>query len=126
MTQQVEFVEEVVVEEGQSLLESVRRVLMAGVGAVTLAQEEVEEFVSKLIDRGELADKDGRKLVSDFVERRRETVREKAKWVEGEFDQRVEGLLNRLNIPSKSDIDRLTKKIDALNRKINKLKKEMA
>ena len=126
MTQQVEFVEEVVVEEGQSLLESVRRVLMAGVGAVTLAQEEVEEFVSKLIDRGELADKDGRKLVSDFVEGRRETVREKAKWAEGEFDQRIEGLLNRLNIPSKLDIDRLSKKIDALNRKINKLKKEMA
>ncbi len=126
MTQQVEFVEEEILDEGQSLLESVRRVLMAGVGAVTLAQEEVEEFVNKLIDRGELADKDGRELVNNFVERRRETMSEKAKWAEEEFDQRIEGLLNRLNIPSKSDIDGLTKKIDALNRKINKLKKETA
>jgi RNA 3'-terminal phosphate cyclase len=70
---EIEIIEEEINDEPNALLETVRRVLMAGVGVVVLAQEEVEEFVNKLIERGEIAEKDGRKLISEVVENRKKT-----------------------------------------------------
>ena len=45
------------IEEGKSLTEMARKVMLATIGAVALAQEEAEAFIKKLIDRGEIADK---------------------------------------------------------------------
>ena len=59
--------QEVVEAERSSLLEMSRKVLLAGVGAVALAQDEIEEFVNKLVERGEIAEKDGRKLIRDLI-----------------------------------------------------------
>ena len=47
--------EEVVVEEA-SILESLRRVLLASVGVVALTIEEMGELVDKLVERGEIAE----------------------------------------------------------------------
>jgi poly(hydroxyalkanoate) granule-associated protein len=122
MSEKIEVIEEEVVETGNSLLAGVRRVLMAGVGAVALAQEEVEEFVKKLVDRGEIAEKDGRKLVDDILEKRKT----RAKKAEDALESRIEGLLERMNVPSKNDIDALSKKITLLAEKVDELKNKKA
>lgn len=122
MSEKIEVIEEEIVEAGSSLLTGVRRVLMAGVGAVALAQEEVEEFVKKLVDRGEIAEKDGRKLVDDILEKRKG----RAKKAEDALENRVEGLLDRMNVPTKSDIDELSKKITLLAKKVDELKSKQA
>ena len=58
-------------EGANPLLEAVRKVLLASIGAVALAQDEIEDFVNKLVERGEIAEKDGKKLVRDLKERRK-------------------------------------------------------
>ena len=108
-------------ETGNTLLSGLRRVLMAGVGAVALTQEQIEDFVGKLVERGEIADGDARKLVSDVVDRRKRTVHDSTRRAEEEFDKRIEGLLSRMNIPSKSEIDALSEKISELSRKVDQL-----
>jgi poly(hydroxyalkanoate) granule-associated protein len=113
---------EAVGDASNALLSGLRRVLMAGVGAVALTQEQIEEFVGKLVERGEIADGDARKLVSDVVERRKKTVQDSTKRAEEEFDKRIEGLLGRMNIPSKSEIDALSEKITELSRKVDELR----
>ena len=57
MANQVEFTDDSV-ESSNSLLNSLRRILMAGIGAVALTQEQIEDFVGKLVERGEIADGD--------------------------------------------------------------------
>ena len=57
MMEQTE-IEEETSESGNALLSGLRRVLMAGVGAVALTQEQIEDFVGKLVERGEIADGD--------------------------------------------------------------------
>ena len=52
--------EEVVVEEA-SILESLRRVLLASMGVVALTIEEIGELVDKLVERGEIAEQEGKK-----------------------------------------------------------------
>ncbi len=123
---EIEIIEEEVKEASNTLLETVRRVLMAGVGAVVLAQEEIEEFVNKLIDRGEIAEKDGRKLINEIVDKRKKKAQESTQNAQEEVDKRLEGLLDRLNIPTKSDIDALNAKVTELTSKVEDLKKNMA
>lgn len=121
MTDQMEM-SETVSDSSNTLLSGLRRVLMAGVGAVALTQEQIEEFVGRLVERGEIADGDARKLVNDVVERRKRTVHDSTKRAEEEFDKRIEGLLARMNIPSKSEIDALSHKIADLSRKVDELR----
>jgi poly(hydroxyalkanoate) granule-associated protein len=106
--------------ERNPLLGMTRRILLASMGAVALAQEEMESFVEKLVERGELAEQEGRDLLRDVMERRRKEVRR----AEVELETQVEEALERLNVPTKSDIEMLSAKITALSRKIDELKQE--
>jgi poly(hydroxyalkanoate) granule-associated protein len=111
--------EEEVKEEGKHFLDAVHKVLLASIGAVALAQEEIEDFVYKLVERGEIAEKDGRKLVRDVMDRRKKET-EKA---EDQLSRRVEDILAHMNVPSKTDIDTLGEKVAELTKKVDELKK---
>lgn len=106
---------------GGPFLEGLRRVLLAGIGVFVLAQEEIEDFVSKLVDRGEIAEKDARKLVSDVMERRKKDVQETTKRTSGEVDKRIEDVLGTLNVPTKSEIEKLSEQIAELSKKVDEL-----
>jgi len=99
------------------LAELARKVLLAGIGAVTLAQEEAEAFVQKLIEKGEIAEKDGCILMKDLREKRKQRA-------EKYLDKRVSTLINRMNVPTKSDIEVLSEKIAEIARKVDELKRK--
>ena len=103
-------------EERKPLFEAARKVVLAGIGAMALAQDELEDFVNRLVERGEIAEKDARKLIREVSQKRR-------KGVAHEMDKRVEDMLARLNVPTKSDLDDLGEKIAALSAKVEALKK---
>ena len=117
-------------ETAGSMTAAVRKVLLAGVGAVALTKDEIEDFVAKLVERGEIAEQDGRRLVKDVLARRREqaekaeaTMEVQVDKAESMLDQRIEGMLTRLNVPTKSDIDELSGKISLLAEKVDALQK---
>jgi poly(hydroxyalkanoate) granule-associated protein len=116
---------EVVVEETgdeaerRPFYQTTRKVLLAAIGAVALAQEELEAFVAKLVERGELAEHDGKKLVGEMMEKRKKETKK----AEDEMDKRLTVLLERMNVPTKGDIDALSAKITALTKKVDELKK---
>ena len=107
-------------EERGPLYEMTRKVVLASFGAVALAQEELEQFINKLVERGEIAEKDGKKLVREAMDKRKKETKK----AESELDKRIEELLARMNVPSKTDIDALSAKITALTKKVDELKKE--
>ena len=120
MTKKAEVVVEEPAEEMERgrLLEMTRKVLLASIGAVALAQEEIENFVDKLVERGEIAERDGKKLVREVMEKRKK----EAKKGQDEVEERVDELLSRMNVPTKNDIDALSAKITALTKKVDELK----
>ncbi|MCA9919270.1 MAG: phasin family protein [Anaerolineales bacterium] len=118
-------IEEETMEEGKNpFVEGIRRVLLAGVGAVSAAQDEAEKFVHRLIEKGEIAEKDGRSLLNDLAENRKQRAQESGKRVSDELEKRMESLLNRMNIPTKSDIEQLSNKVAELTKKIDTLKEQ--
>jgi len=125
MSKKVEVVVEEAAEEteGSRLLALTRKVLLAGVGAVALAQEEIESFVNKLVERGEIAEKDGKKLVREVMEKRKKETEKATEKAGDELDKRMEDLLSRMSVPTKSDVEALSTKITALTKKVDELKK---
>ena len=107
------------VEPQHPLLRLVHRVLLAAIGAAVLAQEEIEEFVDKLIERGEIAEKDGKALIRDLRERRAKG----AAGAQERFDEQVAAALSRVNLPSRSDIEAISAKVAELNAKLDELNK---
>jgi poly(hydroxyalkanoate) granule-associated protein len=110
--------EEVVIEEA-SILESLRRVLLASVGVVALTIEEIGELVDKLVERGEIAEQEGKKLVTEIKEKRKKKTDE----AEDMASSRMREMMNKMDIPTKSDIDDLSAKIATLSKKVDELKK---
>src|SRR4030042_3291310 len=103
-------------KKASPVLVPLRKVLLASIGAVAVAQEEAEDLINKLVDRGEIAREEGRKLVDDMMAKRREKV-------QAQFDTRVDAALGRMNVPTKADLKAVEKKLDELNRKLDKLVK---
>lgn len=110
-------------ESRKPLLEAVRKVVLASVGAVALAQDVAEDLVNKLVERGEIAEEDGRKLVGEMKERRKKQAGAGAGRASEEVDRRVQDVMDRMNVPTKADIDALSAKITALTEKVDELNK---
>lgn len=108
--------------ERSPLLSAARRVLLAGVGAIALAQDEIEDFVNRLVERGEIAEQDGKKLIREVLERRKHVFEKR----ESELARRVEAMLERLKVPTKADLEALNEKIAALTQKIEDLTKKQS
>jgi polyhydroxyalkanoate synthesis regulator phasin len=106
-------------EERRPIFELARKMLLASVGAMALAQDEAEDFVNRLVERGEIAEKDGRKLVKEIMDRRKK----ESKKAEDEVSKHVQDTLERLNVPTKADIEALGDKIATLTKKVEDLKK---
>ena len=101
------------------MFEISRRLLLAGIGAVSFAQDEVEDFINRLVERGEIAEKEGKQLVKEVLEKRAE----KRRTIEGEVNQRLHAAVERLNVPTKKDIEELSAKVAELTRKVEELNK---
>ena len=92
-------------EEVSPLFDAARRVVLAAVGAVALASDEI-------------AEKDARKLMKEVTDR----TEKQMKPAEKELDKRLEEMRNTLNIPTKHDIDALSNKVAELTAKVEALK----
>ena len=114
-------------EAGYSFVEALRKLLLAGMGAVALSRDETESFVNRLVEGGELAQKDAEKLLHEVQGRLRKNtvgVENQAEKVGSRVEQGMEEFLNRLNIPSKRDIEDLSAKIAQLAARVEELRKQ--
>jgi poly(hydroxyalkanoate) granule-associated protein len=132
MTEEVEVKVREVAEDGAAagapFVEGLRKLLLASIGAVAMTRDETEAFVNKLVERGELAQKDAEKLLREFQARLRRNqvgpqVDKQVEKVSSRVEQGMEEFLNRLNIPSKRDIDELSAKIAQLAARVEELRK---
>lgn len=112
------------------LLDVVRRMILAGFGAFALTRDEAEQFLNRLVDRGEIAQKDAQHLIDETVAKFRTVATPQTAQVEtsvtnitSQVESGLEQLLNRMNIPSKRDIDELSAKIAQLAARVEELRR---
>ena len=95
------------------IAEVLKKAMLVGLGA----QEKAREFVEELVKAGELSKSEASNLVKEWTTKTEERTKE--------FDKRVKdtvaNILEKLNIPSREDMEKLEKKVQALNARLKKL-----
>ncbi len=104
-------------KEFHSFYDVVRKMMLAGIGAVALSHDEIEEFIDKLVERGEIAKKDREELFNEMRERHKKFHEDP----EGHARRRVNEMMERFSIPSKTDFEQLNQKLANLEKKIDEL-----
>jgi polyhydroxyalkanoate synthesis regulator phasin len=99
-----------------NLFDVVRKALFAGLGA----QEKVKEMVEELVKKGELNKSEASKIVKAWTEKagkRRENLSKT-------LSELMSKTLEKMNLPTKDDIENLNKKIESLSKKIEGIEKK--
>lgn len=95
------------------ITELVRKAMLAGLGA----QEKAKEFIDELVKTGELSKSEAANLVKEWTSKAEQSTKD----IDVKIKDAVAGMLDKLNIPTKEDIEKLEKKIQALNVRLKKL-----
>lgn len=93
--------------------EMIHKTLMAGLGV----PEKINEVVDELVKKGELSESQGAKLVRECTEKVSRTGDEINRTVSDLIDRALE----KMNIPTRDEVDKLNKKITTLSAKIKKI-----
>jgi poly(hydroxyalkanoate) granule-associated protein len=113
----------------QEVLDSAHRIWLAGLGALSRAEDEGGRFFRNLVERGEEVEGEGRDKASSAAQGARERAKDAARGLRGRgekvaqdvarlVDERVDGVLHRLGVPSRQEIERLTARVEELNQRI--------
>ncbi|HYA32267.1 MAG TPA: phasin family protein [Thermodesulfovibrionales bacterium] len=96
-----------------TFFDAVRNALLAGFGV----QEKVGEFISELVKKGELSESQGAKLVREWTEKADKNTEQLTKGL----SEIVSKTMDKMVIPTKDDIEKLTAKIEGLSARVRKL-----
>jgi polyhydroxyalkanoate synthesis regulator phasin len=95
------------------MIDIFKRTLFFGIGAAEVTKEKVEMLVDELIKRGEVAKEERSKTIQDFVGR----VEKMEKEVASKISTEVEKAVGKLHIATQKDLEKLEKRIAALEKK---------
>jgi poly(hydroxyalkanoate) granule-associated protein len=83
-----------------------------------------ERLVGELVKTGQLGQREAERLLKELTvarERAQGRAQVEADRLDRFLESRIEDILNRINIPSRSDIERLNHSVDLLTRKVEAL-----
>lgn len=96
-----------------TLFDVVRNAMLAGLGI----QEMFKESLDNLVKKGELSESQGAKILKEWTEKADKTSEQLSK----NISELVTKTLEKMNLPTKDDIEKLNKEIQSLSDRIKKL-----
>ena len=115
------------------IMDSAHKVWLAGLGAVAMAEQEGGKFFGSLVDKGKTIESKSKKQTQEQVEKAKgavagmKTVAESYWETFGRtIDDQVTTVIHRIGVPTKDEIEVLTKKVEDLTDAIDKLRTKEA
>ena len=104
-----------------TIRESAQQIWLAGLGAFAKAQQEGNKVFDALVRQGESIQAKTRKVAEEKVTEM--AAKATGTWdkLEQVFEKRVAKALNSLGVPTKAEIDALTKRVSQLKAEVDKL-----
>lgn len=131
MSEKIEIVNEKKLTD--KVIEFGRDGVYLGLGVVSVVQENVQELVKRgkeyrhnLVERGEKLAEENRGKVTELVEMPQSMAKDTYKKAGETFDKYSEQVLTRVHIPTADVFETMTKKVNSVDRKLDKLIKENA
>ncbi len=92
------------------MFDYIRRITLAGAGLAIMTTEKVQEIMNELVKKGEMTEKEAREAVSEFVEKSKQAKKD----LEDKMEQMATGLLNRMNVPTRKEIEEIKERLTRL------------
>lgn len=98
----------------ETLQGSIEQVWLAGLGALALTEEEGSKFFHSLVKKGEVVEKKSKARIEDVVDVAKKVPATAMSTIERRTDETFQQVMKRLGIPTRRDIDLLTRRIEKL------------
>jgi polyhydroxyalkanoate synthesis regulator phasin len=96
------------------MVDTLRKLLLAGLGTLDLTEEKAKAIFNDLVARGEMSEKDARDLVSGWAHR----AAEQRGRLQKDVDEAVSRALSAMGIARKSEVETLTSRVADLEQKL--------
>lgn len=97
-----------------------QKMVNAGWGFISLSEEKTKAFINELVKRGEISSKEGEGLLKNMLEKLETTGKD----LESKVSELVKRYLTRESLCKKSDLEQLVKRVEDLEKKLDKLEKQ--
>jgi poly(hydroxyalkanoate) granule-associated protein len=94
------------------MLDFIRKMTLAGAGLAIVTTEKIQELADELVKKGEMTEKEAREAVNEYVEKSKQAKKD----LEGKMEQWVAGFLNRMNIPTRKELDEIKERLARLEK----------
>lgn len=105
----------------EEVTEAGRTLWLAGLGAARRAEEEGRGLFDTLVERGRKVEKKQFKAIDRTLAETGRRVRDLSGRVQVRFEDRVRETLNRLGVATREDVQGLAGRLEALDRKVEKI-----
>jgi poly(hydroxyalkanoate) granule-associated protein len=102
------------------LRESVEQVWLAGLGALALTEEEGSKLFKTLVKRGEGFERTAKKQLQKAVATAKEAPGTALTRIEQGLDDTISGVLDRVGMPTKREINGLARRVEGLSNTIER------
>jgi poly(hydroxyalkanoate) granule-associated protein len=112
--------------------DSAHKIWLAGLGALAKAEQEGAKVFNSLVEAGEEFEARGKKRFTlvkgkvqearDVAERELDKLGDTFDKLGDSFDAKVAGAVEKLGVPSREEIQRLTQRVEELTAKVDKIK----
>ena len=92
------------------MLDLMKKAMLIGLGITSMTRDKVEQFAREISEDSKLSEEEGKKLVEEMVRQSDEARVNMEKEVRG----LVKKTMEKLNIPSRTEIQNLADRIEAL------------
>ena len=106
------------------LTEAGHQMWLAGVGAVARFEKEGRELFDSLVERGRKVESRRFKALDRIVARTSERVGEVSEKMQHRVEKGARGMLHRLGLPTREDLEALSGRLAALSQKIDRVTAE--
>ncbi len=113
--------------------ERAKEIWLAGLGALSAVEEEGSKMFRNLVDRGSTYEKKRKEQidelwneVSERYEKAEDKFGESFEKAEERFERNLKSVISGMGIPSRKEIQELSNKVDALNKKIDQIKEKQS
>jgi polyhydroxyalkanoate synthesis regulator phasin len=93
-----------------------KKALSLGLGALLVSKDKIEDVVNELVKKGELGQEEGKNLVNELLEKGEASMNE----LEVKIEKVVKSVTEKLNLPTRKELDEIKSEIEQLKGKLNK------
>ncbi|KMQ51694.1 hypothetical protein CHISP_1451 [Chitinispirillum alkaliphilum] len=102
------------------MIDAVKKAGYAAIGLAMMTGERVEEMARKVAEDAKMSESEGRKFIDEMLKKSEESKDAMEKLI----SERVEATLNKMNICSKNELDKLEMRVRALETELAEREKK--